>query len=130
MDEIEKRLREASDSCVKFYQEWREKEHDSATREHLQDSIHELRKVASRLEIEMAVSEREEMASKPIPIPPHRAKRERNGGGGQQAYSLDDEDFGNREPRGGGGGGGGPQVRRSRRRPQQNRGGGNGGGDE
>ncbi|NCC21743.1 MAG: hypothetical protein EOM26_04675 [Alphaproteobacteria bacterium] len=114
MDEIEKRLRDASDSCVSNYLEWRKSERESETRERLQDSIHELRKVASRLEIEMAISEREEMAQRPIPIPPHRSKRERNGQS-QQAQGYDEDMVGNMDPgprvqRGG------PQIRRSRRR--------------
>ncbi len=113
MDEIEQRLREASDACVAFYQEWRADEHNSERREKLQDSIHELRKVGSRLEIEMAISEREENAQKPLPIPPHRAKRDRNN---NHRHDEDDSpgnepdqmDRGQQRSR--------PQVRRSRRR--------------
>lgn len=77
MDEIENRLRAAADSCIGKYAEWRANRHDGDTREALQDAIHELRKVSSRLEVELAVSEREELAMRPIPIPPHRAARER-----------------------------------------------------
>jgi hypothetical protein len=75
MDEVEKRLREVSDVCVKAYLEWHSKKKDAESREALQDAIHELRKVSARLEIEIAVSERDEMQSRPIPIPPHRATR-------------------------------------------------------
>lgn len=85
MDEVEKRLREVSDTCVKAYLEWHHKKKDAESREALQDAIHELRKVSARLEIEIAVSERDEMQSRPIPIPPHRATRK----GGQE-----DEDSG------------------------------------
>jgi hypothetical protein len=110
MDEIEKRLRETSEACVNFYQEWRANEHNGDTRERLQESIHELRKVVSRLEIEMAVSEREEMAQKPIPIPPHRAKRERgNNNKSQSGESFPDETMPEKGQRPG-------SVRRSRRR--------------
>jgi hypothetical protein len=43
------------------------------------EAVHELRKVAARLEIEMAISERNEVASKPIPIPSHRANKKKDG---------------------------------------------------
>lgn len=85
MDEIENRLRTAADACIGKYGEWRANRHDGGTRESLQDAIHELRKVSSRLEVELAISEREELAQRPIPIPPHRAARERpQQGGGQE----------------------------------------------
>ena len=79
MDEIENRLRETSDNCFKSYELWRKDQKNGQVRESLQDAIHELRKVASRLEIELAVSERNEMAQKPIPIPPHRDAKHRSG---------------------------------------------------
>ncbi len=75
MDEIEKRLRDVSETCVKTYLAWIGKKRDPETREALQDAIHELRRVSARLEIKIAVSEREEMAARPIPIPPHRSTR-------------------------------------------------------
>jgi hypothetical protein len=121
MDEIEKRLRDATDNTVKFYQEWRTKQKDSKAREELMEAVHELRKVAARLEIEIAVSERDEMAAKPIPIPPHRAARKRPGEGNDVSDEGDDrqpsfnraESGGNRPHHGGGGGGGqgGPRRR-------------------
>ena len=77
MDEIETRLRDVSDTCLKAYQSWLAAKKDPESREVLQDAIHELRKVSARLEIEIAVSEREEMVQRPIPIPPHRATRKR-----------------------------------------------------
>ena len=82
MDEIEKRLRETADTCLECYKGWRGKEKDSKIREDLQEAVHELRKVASRLEIEMAVSERGEMSEKPLPIPPHRSSHKPRGNGG------------------------------------------------
>ncbi|MCB1530628.1 MAG: hypothetical protein H6853_05475 [Rhodospirillales bacterium] len=85
MDEIEKRLRQSADTCIETYKAWRKNEKDGKAREALQDSVHELRKVTSRVEIEMAVSERGEMSEKPLPIPPHRsahkAKATANGNG-------------------------------------------------
>lgn len=74
-DDIAKRLREATDLCLKSYEEWQGNEKKSEAREVLMESVHELRKVAARLEIEMAISERDQMTSKPIPIPHHRSKK-------------------------------------------------------
>ncbi len=78
MDEIEERLKECAQDCFTSYAAWRANEQDSTAREALQDAVHELRKVASRVEIELAVSERKQMAQKPIPIPPHRDARGRH----------------------------------------------------
>ena len=79
MSEIKDRLREASDNCFKNYEVWQGDEKNANAREALQEAIHELRKVGSRLEIELAISERDQMAQKPIPIPPHRDARGRKG---------------------------------------------------
>ncbi len=78
MDEIEQRLRENSERTIKAYEAWVKSEKDGKSTEELQEAVHELRKVASRLEIEMAISERAEMASRPLPVPPHRASKGRN----------------------------------------------------
>ncbi len=94
MDEIEQRLRESTDACIKSYESWRAKEKDGNAREALMEAVHELRKVASRLEIEMAVSERNEMAGKPLPIPPHRSSRRPRGEGNDDA----DDNAGNVDP--------------------------------
>ncbi|MBI4031928.1 MAG: hypothetical protein HY370_09645 [Proteobacteria bacterium] len=127
MDEIEKRLSEASEACVKSYAAWRKDPKEGGSREVLMEAVHELRKVAARLEIEIAISERDEMAAKPIPIPPHRSSR-RGGNDGS------DDNIGNVMEAGGGsmggggsfgGGGGGGHHRGPRRhhrgggRPQQ-----------
>ena len=129
MDEIEQRLREASDNCFKSYEAWRKDQKNAAVREALQDHVHELRKVASRLEIELAVSDRNEMAQKPIPIPPHRDARHRNNDGDFESQRFDSDndcDFNNAQShgqtqsqhRGGGGGGAGGMKRRVHRRPE------------
>lgn len=78
MDEIIERLKTASSECIKIYEDWHKNSQSTQVREALQESIHELRKVASRLEIEVAMSERDQMASKPIPIPPHRSSRKKH----------------------------------------------------
>jgi hypothetical protein len=86
-DEIAKRLKDSSESCIKHYEAWRKDQKSGEAREALREAIHELRKVGARLEIEMAVSERDEMAAKPIPIPPHRAsRRQKSGKGGDDSH--------------------------------------------
>jgi hypothetical protein len=92
MDEIEQRLRDATDNTIKFYQGWRTQQKDGKAREDLMEAVHELRKVAARLEIEIAISERNEMAAKPIPIPPHRAARKRPGEGHDVSAADEGED--------------------------------------
>jgi hypothetical protein len=84
MDEIETRLKQASDNCIKHYEAWRKEKKNGEAIEALREAIHELRKVGARLEIEMAVSERDELGAKPIPIPPHRSSKRQTGpkGGG------------------------------------------------
>ncbi len=129
MDEIETRLRETSENCFKSYESWRKDQKNGQSRESLQDAIHELRKVASRLEIELAVSERNEMAQKPIPIPPHRDAKHRSGNDaefeGQRFDSDNDHNYntaqGHSQQRSGG---------TMKRRIQRREGGGGGGGGQ
>lgn len=78
MEDIDKRLKETSEACIKCYETWSKDQKDVPARESMQEAIHELRKVAARLEIEMAISERNEMTSKPIPIPSHRSSRRKD----------------------------------------------------
>ena len=78
-DDIKKRLQDSAETCVKNYEAWDKEKKNSELRENLQESIHELRKVASRLEIEIAVSERDNLSGKPIPIPPHRSSSKDKG---------------------------------------------------
>lgn len=114
MDDIEKRLREVADNCVNAYLQWNTAKRDAESREVLQDAIHELRKVSARLEIEIAVSERDEMAQRPIPIPPHRATRKRQN---------EDDDHGNSAGNSSEGGNGGERQSAPRhvlRRRSQN----------
>lgn len=78
MENIETRLKETSDTCLKTFKAWNDNKKSADNREQLQDAIHELRKVASRLEIELAISERDQNAQKPLPIPPHRDARKKS----------------------------------------------------
>lgn len=77
MDEIGTRLKETSESCMQAYEGWSGAKKNFEAREKLQESMHELRKVVARLEIEIAVSDREDMSQRPIPIPPHRSSNRR-----------------------------------------------------
>lgn len=77
-DDIKTRLKNTSEECQKCYEVWSGNDKDDKAREALQDAIHELRKVASRLEIELAISERDQMKQRPLPIPPHRDAKIRN----------------------------------------------------
>ncbi len=100
MDEIEERLKKTADTCIKTYDAWVSKKEDIALRETLQEAVHELRKVAARLEIEIAVSERKETTQKPMPIPSHRSsqKRPQKRGGRPQEKSGNGNDGGNELP--------------------------------
>lgn len=108
MDEIEQRLRKAADTCIGSYDAWRKNQKDGSARESLMESVHELRKIAARLEIEIAISERDEMAARPIPIPPHRSAGRRPGGNGDMDDNIGNmaDNAGNGPPSSGGGGGG------------------------
>lgn len=75
MPEIKARLQTASKDCLEAYEAWASNKKDAKTQETLHDAIHELRKVSSRLEIELAISERDQLASKPIPIPSHKSNQ-------------------------------------------------------
>jgi hypothetical protein len=132
MDEVEKRLREICETTLTAYQGWHAAKKNAESREILQDAIHEMRKVAARLEIEIAVSEREEMQARPIPIPPHRATRKRQGEDeeGDNAGNFSEGNGNNQAGhQGSHGGGGGPQRHVLRRRSQHQGGGGSGGGN-
>lgn len=78
MEETQQRLKDASEACIKAYEAWGGSKKNAEAREQLQEAVHELRKVAARLEIEMASSERDEMTQRPLAVPPHRASRPRN----------------------------------------------------
>lgn len=105
-EDITQRLTETSQNCLKAYEAWNKDEKHVANREALQDAIHELRKVASRLEISLAISEREQNAQKPIPIPSHRDSKKGGNTGHDRGDSFnDDEDNGGRGRRKKGSGG-------------------------
>ncbi len=84
MDDIQTRLQETSKNCLEAYAAWVGKKQDRKAQEDLHAAIHELRKVSSRLEIELAVSERDQMTAKPLPIPAHKSMNN-----GDAAHILD-----------------------------------------
>ncbi|MCK5384104.1 MAG: hypothetical protein KAJ29_00915 [Alphaproteobacteria bacterium] len=71
--DIQERFTEASKNCLEAFISWDDKKKDKQAQEVLHAAIHELRKVSSRLEIELAMSERDQLSSKPLPIPAHRS---------------------------------------------------------
>lgn len=74
VDATEGRLRETARGCLSAYRGWRQGPGEN-TLQGLSDAVHELRKVLSRIEIDMSASRREEQAIRPIPIPAHRSAR-------------------------------------------------------
>ncbi len=73
MDNIQERLKETSQICLDAFISWETKKKDLKAQEELHAAIHELRRVSSRLEIELAMSERSQVTAKPLPIPAHRS---------------------------------------------------------
>lgn len=119
MDEIEQRLRETTDACIKNLEDWAKGGKSNETRETLMDAMHEVRKVLARVEIEIAISERDRLGSRPLPIPPHRSSRKSHHG---EDGDLSEDDYAAMDaaasqPRqsGGGSGSGRPQGGRGRR---------------
>lgn len=93
-DEIKDRLKDSADKCMKSYEAWSADKKSANTRETLQEAVHELRKVASRLEIELALSERDQAAQKQIPIPHHRDAKGRH----QKAEAGNEAEAANEKP--------------------------------
>lgn len=102
MDEIEQRLRETTDACIKSFEAWAKNGKSTETRESLMEGMHEVRKVLARVEIEIAISERDRLGSRPLPIPPHRSSRK--GPGEEGDFSEDDFAMDAPQPRQSGGG--------------------------
>lgn len=71
------RLQETAAKCLSSLDAWNKDLKDTEARETLLESVHELRKVTSRLEIDIAMNDRKAVNAKPIPIPEHKSKMER-----------------------------------------------------
>ncbi|PZQ46065.1 MAG: hypothetical protein DI551_05880 [Micavibrio aeruginosavorus] len=129
MEEIEKRLRESTDACIKNFEVWIKNGKSLESRETLMETMHEVRKVLARVEIEIAISERDRMGARPIPIPPHRSQRKRN----EEGDAIDGDDFDDsgegQPPQQAGGSGEGRRQQHSgrNRRPMHRSGSGNNG---
>jgi len=79
-DNIQERLKDTSQTCLEAFVSWESKKKDKKSQEDLHAAIHELRRVSSRLEIELAMSERDQVTSKPLPIPAHRSNMKGDAG--------------------------------------------------
>ena len=90
MEDIKTRLEDTSKACIAAFDSWAQDKKKSQSREALQEAIHELRKVSSRLEIELAISERDD-SQKPIPIPTHRASRGKKGQDNDSKGNMSDD---------------------------------------
>lgn len=71
--DIQTRLKDTAEKCLDAYMTWDTKKKDKKAQEELHATIHAARKVLSRLEIELAMSERDQATSKPLPVPSHRS---------------------------------------------------------
>ena len=96
------RFETTSKDCYDAYVAWIANQKDNDARTDLNEKIHELRKVVSRLEIEVAVSERGNNRQKPIAAPKHRnagrAQAPRDAGNSDEA-SVDVKKGMKRSPR-------------------------------
>ncbi len=113
MSDVQDRLKKASEACIKSHENWDANKKDSDARENLQESIHELRKVISRLEIDIAVSERDNSKGKPLPIPSHRSQSKKEGG--NESILPDGGHTENNGSKSGGRSGGAKRPQRTRR---------------
>lgn len=89
---IQERMTESSKACLESFKDWETNKKDTEKRETLLAAVHELRKVSSRIEIEVALSERDEQARKNIPIPAHRSHKNNKS---KDASAEDDSNEGN-----------------------------------
>ncbi len=71
------RLQETAAKCLSSLDAWNGDLKNTEARETLLEAVHELRKVTSRLEIDIAMNDRKAVNAKPIPIPEHKSKMER-----------------------------------------------------
>ncbi len=76
VDATEARLRETARACLVAYRGWRQGPGEVSVQT-LNDAVHDLRKVLARIEIDLSASRREEQGLRPIPVPAHRAARQR-----------------------------------------------------
>ncbi len=128
MEEIEQRLKETTQACIKSFENWVKQSKNLESREELMEAMHEVRKVVARVEIEIAISERDRLGSRPIPIPPHRSSlKGQNGEDGEDAgFDMNDHQQPRHQNEGGGRR---PHGQNRPRRPMHNNRSGGGGGN-
>ena len=68
------RLQETAAKCLSSLDAWNTDLKNVEAREELLEAVHELRKVTSRLEIDIAMNDRKVVNAKPLPIPEHKSK--------------------------------------------------------
>lgn len=73
---IDRRLQETAAMCLSSLEKWKANLKDEDARETLMEAVHELRKVCSRLEIDIAMNDRQNTNAKRIPVPEHKSKTE------------------------------------------------------
>lgn len=71
------RLQETAAKCLNSLETWNNDLKDRDARETLLEAVHELRKVTSRLEIDIAMNDRKVVNAKPLPVPEHKSKVEK-----------------------------------------------------
>jgi len=71
------RLQEAAAKCLSSLDAWNKDLKNEDARDTLLEAVHELRKVTSRLEIDIALNDRSVINAKPLPIPEHKSKMEK-----------------------------------------------------
>ena len=76
-EETAMRLQETAAKCLSSLDAWNKDLNNREARETLLDAVHELRKVTSRLEIDIAMNDRKVTNAKPMPIPEHKSKTEK-----------------------------------------------------
>lgn len=71
------RLQETAAKCLSSLDAWNKDLNNFEARENLLEAVHELRKVTSRLEIDIAMNDQRAANAKTIPIPEHKSKTEK-----------------------------------------------------
>lgn len=121
MDNVKNRLQETVQNCMDIYDKWSKDPKNSEMRQQMEESVHELRKVTSRIEIELAIADRSNSSQKRMPIPPHRSAKPK-GGRRQNGHDGNNEggsgNNGNDSSDGGQGQGGGDDKPKRGRRPK------------
>jgi hypothetical protein len=93
-EDIQERLKDATDRCLKGHDAWASNKKDTTVRGELIEAIHDLRRATARLEIDIAINDRDLRGGAAIPIPSHRSTSKSRG------PSRGKKDQGNSAPKG------------------------------